>query len=49
MYHDMMNWHWGFGWGHWGLGVIFWVIILGLVGIGLKSSFTDKSSKDKER
>jgi putative membrane protein len=28
------NWNWGFGWGHWVFGILFWVVIL-LVIVGL--------------
>lgn len=28
MMHDSVDWHWGFGFGHWGLGVLFWLIVL---------------------
>jgi len=28
MMHDMEGWHWGFGFGHWIVGVLFWLIIL---------------------
>lgn len=31
MHTDGSNWHWGFGFGHWGLGILFWLVIIGMV------------------
>lgn len=28
MHSDWMNWHWGFGFGHWIVGVLVWVVII---------------------
>ncbi len=28
MMHDMGEWHWGFGFGHWALSLLFWGVIL---------------------
>ncbi len=28
MMHDMSDWHWGFGFGHWTLGILFWFLII---------------------
>lgn len=28
MMHDGGGWHWGFGFGHWALGILFWVVII---------------------
>jgi hypothetical protein len=25
------GWHWGFGFGHWFLGIVFWVVIILLI------------------
>jgi len=25
---DMSGWHWGFGFGHWSLGILFWAVII---------------------
>lgn len=25
---DWSDWHWGFGFGHWIFGVVFWLVIL---------------------
>ncbi len=34
MMHDMSDWHWGFGFGHWALGILFWtVIVLAIVAL----------------
>lgn len=33
MMHDMdgAGWHWGFGFGHWFFGIVFWVVIILLI------------------
>ncbi len=29
--HNMGDWHWGFGFGHWFYGVLIWVAVFALV------------------
>ena len=29
--------HWGFGFGHWTLGILFWAVILIVVVLGIKA------------
>jgi putative membrane protein len=28
MHSDWMNWHWGFGFGHWIIGLLIWAAII---------------------
>ena len=29
--HGMVDWHWGFGFGHWFFGVLLWIAVFALV------------------
>ncbi|WP_455220434.1 hypothetical protein [Kaarinaea lacus] len=29
--HNMGDWHWGFGLGHWFVGVLIWIAVFALV------------------
>lgn len=43
--HDggfMSNWHWGFGWGHWSMGILFWAAIIFVVVLAIKSFMNKK-------
>ena len=31
------GWHWGFGFGHWSLGVLFWLAIIALFVVVIRS------------
>jgi hypothetical protein len=28
MFDGASGWHWGFGFGHWPLGILFWIVII---------------------
>ena len=40
MMHDGGGWHWGFGFGHWSLGILFWILIILAVAGLLKYLFS---------
>lgn len=48
------DWHWGFGFGHWIFGVLFWLVIIvvliavvrGLSGAGGGDRVRDKSARE---
>jgi len=43
MMHDSGDWHWGFDFGHWTLGMLFWLlVVLALVAL-VKYLFTGKN------
>ncbi len=41
---DWSNWHWGFGFGHWIFGVLFWSLII-LAVIFLARSFGGRPNR----
>jgi hypothetical protein len=41
MMHDY-GWHWGFGFGHWALGLAFWVVVILLVSAAAKYLFMNR-------
>ncbi len=52
MQMNWSNWHWGFGFGHWVFGVLFWaVIILLIVGLvrGLSGGRSDRQRNKSAR
>ncbi len=52
MYMNWNDWHWGFGFGHWFFGVLFWaVILLLIVGLvrGLSGGGSDRQLKKSAR
>lgn len=39
MMHDDGGWNWGFGFGHWALGILFWLIVILLLAALVKYVF----------
>lgn len=39
MMHDGGGWQWGFGFGHWTLGILFWLVIILLIAALIKYVF----------
>ena len=44
MMHDMGDWHWGFGFGHWILGALIWAIIFFALVLLVKPLFKAKNA-----
>lgn len=43
MMHDTGDgWHWGFGFGHWFFGLVFWLLVILMIAGLLKYLFTRK-------
>lgn len=40
MMHDGSQWHGGFGFGHWAVGLLFWLVVILLIAALLKYIFT---------
>jgi len=40
--HNMEGWHWGFGFGHWFFGILFWGVILLVLLFLAKNLFGEK-------
>lgn len=40
--HDKSAWHWGFGFGHWIVGVLLWIVVALAIAALLKYLFSRK-------
>ncbi len=40
--HGEDGFHWGFGFGHWSIGLLIWIILIALIIWLIKTYFDDK-------